>query len=633
MKRTKNVERLIETTIETCLPEKIILVGVYEYKEHSSHIGIGALENSVREATYDLLVLVNHQTALDSLTDRLEERAKILGKVTAVVYPLSKFNALLEYGHPFAIKLLESGGTIYDSHVNPYSEFGIIDKSLSPYPGKKDYFFAIDRAEEFLATVHLHIIRKEYIAASFALHQAAEQLYIGGIKRASILSPPFRAVLSHIVSHKGGFMDYLLKRKDAYYFNRRVPSEYTEYDKRRFVRLSLKTDSLRDATRLAHKQNLLLENHWRNLASGGLKHIHTSYEGIVNLAKLLGFVYAPNSELAKLPTPQLLERLLEAEKRIDNEPEVSAILGGIPVPGLFLNEILAKFFHYTKADIWNKSVNQVRKWENPRKLAMRTFINCVGNKEVKDLTKDDIIKYRDWWISRVEFENMDSRTANRNLIHVKSIITTVNEHMNLNIDTDKLFRKITLKTPEEEKRHPFETSYIVSTILNASRLAGLNPQAKWALYAMSETGASVSELVGLLPENIHLDCEIPFIEIVPHKKKVLKTKYRKRTIPLVGFALEAFQAVPKGFTNYCGNPDSLSATLGKYLKENGLFPSDKHTVYSLRHSFQDRLLAVNAPDRVQADLMGHKFNRPSYGDGTSQLQKVDWLGKIKLKQD
>jgi hypothetical protein len=96
---------------------------------------------------------------------------------------------------------------------------------------------------------------------------------------------------------------------------------------------------------------------------------------------------------------------------------------------------------------------------------------------------------------------------------------------------------------------------------------------------------------------------------------LLKTRYRKRTIPLVGFALDAFKACPKGFDQYRDCPDLLSAVLGGYLRSRKLLPSDNHSVYSLRHSFQDRLLAANAPDRVQADLMGHKFNRLAYGDG------------------
>lgn len=130
---------------------------------------------------------------------------------------------------------------------------------------------------------------------------------------------------------------------------------------------------------------------------------------------------------------------------------------------------------------------------------------------------------------------------------------------------------------------------------------------------MAETGAGISELVGLLPEEIVLDADIPYIDIKPRKKKGLKTKYRARKIPLVGYALEAFKACPKGFTDYSGRPDSLSTTLGKFLSENDRFPTTRHSVYSLRHSFQDRLLDANTPDRVQADLMGHKFSREAYG--------------------
>jgi len=112
----------------------------------------------------------------------------------------------------------------------------------------------------------------------------------------------------------------------------------------------------------------------------------------------------------------------------------------------------------------------------------------------------------------------------------------------------------------------------------------------------------------------------------------LKTRYRKRIIPLVGFALEAFKACPNGFDEYRDRPDQLSAVLGKYLRDNDLFPSENHTVYSLRHSFQDRLLAANAPDRVQADLMGHKYNREPYGKGSSLEQKLEFMQKIQIRK-
>ena len=42
---------------------------------------------------------------------------------------------------------------------------------------------------------------------------------------------------------------------------------------------------------------------------------------------------------------------------------------------------------------------------------------------------------------------------------------------------------------------------------------------------------------------------------------------------------------PDGFSRYRDKSSNLSATLNKYLLENGLRPTKNHTVYSLRHSF------------------------------------------------
>jgi len=94
--------------------------------------------------------------------------------------------------------------------------------------------------------------------------------------------------------------------------------------------------------------------------------------------------------------------------------------------------------------------------------------------------------------------------------------------------------------------------------------------------------------------------------------------------------LFAFQQLPQGFDHYYRKPDLLSSTLNKYLKGHDLLPTKEHCVYSLRHSFEDRLTAVEPPDKVQAALMGHKYDRPRYGDGPSLSQKQKWLDKICL---
>jgi hypothetical protein len=68
-----------------------------------------------------------------------------------------------------------------------------------------------------------------------------------------------------------------------------------------------------------------------------------------------------------------------------------------------------------------------------------------------------------------------------------------------------------------------------------------------------------------------------------------------REIPFVGAALAALKAKPEGFPRYRDNSSTFSATANKFLLENGLRPTEEHTVYSLRHSFKDRLISQPKP--------------------------------------
>ena len=152
---------------------------------------------------------------------------------------------------------------------------------------------------------------------------------------------------------------------------------------------------------------------------------------------------------------------------------------------------------------------------------------------------------------------------------------------------------------------------------------------------MADSGARISELTGLdaTAGEISLHGDIPFINIRPNKTRELKTPQSERVIPLVGSSLFAFQLMPNGFTNYATRPDGISNDIGKWFRDNNLLPTSKHTLYSLRHCFQDRLTAVEAPDKIQAELMGHKFYRPKYGAGSSLEQKHKWLNQMAFKID
>jgi integrase len=145
-----------------------------------------------------------------------------------------------------------------------------------------------------------------------------------------------------------------------------------------------------------------------------------------------------------------------------------------------------------------------------------------------------------------------------------------------------------------------------------------------------ETGLRPSEVVNLTPQAIRLDAPVPHVKIMPEGRR-LKTEDSAREIPLVGVALAAMKLRPEGFPRYRDKSSGLSATLNKYLSENGLRPTHDHTVYSLRHSFKDRLVAVEAPDSLIDSLMGHKTYKPKYGKGPSLELKLKFLQRISLR--
>lgn len=70
--------------------------------------------------------------------------------------------------------------------------------------------------------------------------------------------------------------------------------------------------------------------------------------------------------------------------------------------------------------------------------------------------------------------------------------------------------------------------------------------------------------------------------------------------------------------------------MNKYLDNRKLLPINNHSFYSLRHTFEDRLTAVDAPEKVIAALLGHKSQRPKYGSGPDLAQKQRWMQQIAL---
>lgn len=422
-------------------------------------------------------------------------------------------------------------------------------------------------------------------------------------------------------------MRFLIKVKGRYYFNRRVPKELCAYDPRKLIRVGLKTDSRDQAWRKAVFMNEQLEAYWRQLLRKDITPEERHFQKAVELARQMGFSYRAVQEVAALPLDELLSRIMAVKD--GTAEQVEAVLGGVPEPELRLSQAIERFWTYSHPRTMNKSVKQLRKWKNPRIKAMRNFIALIGDNPLQALTRDDVLKFQTWWINRLRDEEMNVNSANKDFINVKNIIETVSDNLKLGIDVKHLFQKIVLKSRFTKPSKAFTVAQ-AKTLLSCPELSGLNDEARAILFALAETGARPTEIANLQPEDIKPYAAIPHISIVDRPGRELKTQYSQRDIPLVGYALDVFRQYLSGFPRYQDNADTFTSTANKFLRDHKLFPSDNQTIYSFRHSFQDRILAVNAPDRIQAELMGHKFSRPYYGNGPTLQQKREVMQKAQL---
>lgn len=410
---------------------------------------------------------------------------------------------------------------------------------------------------------------------------------------------------------------YIFKRGDCYIYRRRIPQEAAHLDRREEVKISLKTKNLTEALCKAEIYNQKMEAFWVALIrSGNAVGIEEKYAAAVQIAKAHGFAYKTAQDVAQAPPDEVLARV----EQTGNTPTEDALLGGVSPPKIRLSDCNRDYWDLSADRTIRKGAHQKKKWENPRRAAMVNLIEVVEDKAISDLTRADILAFREWWNEKIKL-GMAPNSANKQMRAIKMMIQTVANARQIDIDCDRLFAKTSF-TEMDNSRPPFEAAYVEKVLLPG--LGGLLDDARLVFWALADTGARPSEIIGLQPDDIRLDEETPYIWI----RGELKTKTSARQIPLVGSALHAFRLKPEGFNTRWKSADSFSNIVNKYLRDHNLLPTPEHSLYSLRHTFKDRLRDIEAPEEIIDDLMGHKKSGPKYGRGHRLDKKLIWLQKI-----
>ena len=142
----------------------------------------------------------------------------------------------------------------------------------------------------------------------------------------------------------------------------------------------------------------------------------------------------------------------------------------------------------------------------------------------------------------------------------------------------------------------------------------------------------------MLKSDINLNSEIPHIILIPHPWRRLKTRASERYIPLTKESVWACKrilehnkdnlfAFPRYTSSKGCNANSASAALNKWLKEK-LF--NDFVIHGFRHSFRDRLRAVECPSEIIDQLGGWSLKSVGQGYGRGYDLKVlnKWIVKI-----
>ena len=412
------------------------------------------------------------------------------------------------------------------------------------------------------------------------------------------------------------------KRGKTQYLYRRVPKRYAGVEPRQFVWVSLHTDSEAIATTKEVTAWANMVEGWEALLAGDSSDAETRFEAARELASARGFRFMKVADVAKLEREELLTRI-EAVTQTNSGPDLkvaAAVLGGAVEPDITVSKALKLYWTLAKDKTLGKSEDQLRRWKNPRVKAVKNFVDLIGDKALAKITGDDMLDFRSWWMERMELEDLTANSGNKDLVHLGDIFKTVNRMKRLGLVLP--LSDLAIKEGEQRQRPPFSVDWIKEKILAPCALGGLNTEARCIVLGMVNTGYRPSEGAGLLGAHINLAAKVPHISIEPAGRQ-LKSKHARRVIPLAGVSLEAFRECPEGFPRYRDNP-SLSATVNKFMRENGLMETPGHTLYSLRHAFEDRMLAAGVDERIRRDLFGHALDRERYGKGATMehLQQV-----------
>lgn len=432
---------------------------------------------------------------------------------------------------------------------------------------------------------------------------------------------------------------YLMCRGGRWFYKRRVPARFADLDDRGTIRKALRTTDVRRARIQRDELEAADEAFWSSLVRDGRDPALARYDAAVRRAVAYDLAYAPAAVLAREASLEDLvgrAELLPQGRRAARR-EVDAVLGGVDPPRLTVSKAFERFLdEIAPAQLAGKSENQRRKWIANKRRAVMRFAAVVGDRVIDEISREDALKFFRFWSDRVSGaaggRAYSSSSAKREIDTMRKLWADWFAWLGA-APGDNPFRNLSFRKTAAAPVPPFPVAWLAQQVLAPGRLDGLNTQARLIVLAMIETGCRPSELANIAADAVRLEANVPHLVVRAVTGRDIKTRSSARRIPLVGVSLEAMRCAPAGFPRYRDREDTLSNTLNKFFRENGLFPTEAYRIYSIRHAFEERMKEGGLDFELRCRLMGHAVERPQYGSGGSMEYQAGELARIALDFD
>lgn len=423
-------------------------------------------------------------------------------------------------------------------------------------------------------------------------------------------------------------------RGRMFYLRKRVPVRYASVEHRGEINVTLGTRDFDEAVEKVQTEWATLVDAWEATLTGqAAPGSRQAYDEAMAILDELGLPWCRADDLAAGSIDELIERVEAAARLPRCSTAVAAILGGLDLPAVMVADMPVEFERIRTDFVKAKNQRQHREWRNKYRRAAAAFVVAVRNEPMTAIRAYDAELYRRYWWERCGEDDITADYAEKHLRYMEQMVDAYHEDLRVlpkdyvNHFTGLSLGEVPGETWRIEKaKLALPSSWIMGTLLDFSKMAGLDAEAHAIAILCAELGARESEIFDLPPKAFRLDHPIPHIvlDIVAEgeDRRELKNTASRRKLPLLGHSLAAARRFPTGFPSYRGNA-RYYARINDYLRDRGLFPRHEdepgrtYTIGGLRHGFEDRAIGAGLDNELRGFLMGHSIGlirgRPVYG--------------------